>query len=141
MSFGQNGGVTESLLTLTTKRAMAIWGGLDSDYEGGGLAATLTMAKLIPKTGRLAAFICTWAVVMAEEGYETLSPEVYAARGLMSRASTYRRLQEYKELWGSVMTIDEMGRRIIASRPGGAPVPKDPGAVRLPGLEVIAVAP
>src|SRR4051794_35582220 len=106
--------MSESLLRLTTKRAFVRWGGLDAGYEGGGLSATLTVAKLIPRVGRLAAFICEWAAVMDLEGVDELSPEVFADGPLLSRATTYRRLREYDELWGDVMSINDMGRAILA---------------------------
>ena len=104
-----NGGMArrpDSLLAHFIARAAAVW--IDGEPTPWGVV------KITPRASRLAGFAILWAASMRELGVDELSPETYATLGYDSRATTYRRLHEYGELFPD-LSIDDLGRLILAT--------------------------
>lgn len=138
MRLGQNRGVArrtvpDTLLAHSLLRAAIVWGG--ADPNGSRWSSQLALMRVMPRVARLVAFVVFWALTMDEQGVGDgeLSPEVYAASGPDSRATTYRRLHDYGELWPDV-DLNDMGRRLLAAAAALNAKPSQDTIVRLPAL-------
>lgn len=117
---GAPGGRRDTLLGHCLLRASL------QDVKGDGrLAATMAVVKATPKASRVAAFVVLWATALVDLDVDELGVEAYAAWAAESRATTYRRLADFRELFPEQDTPNALARLLAdeARRTGSRPSP------------------
>jgi hypothetical protein len=77
------------------------------------------LAKLTPRAGRVTALIVMWAAALDDLEREELGAEEYAAWAAESRATVYRQLHDFRELWHDE-TPNRLARALlVAARASG----------------------
>jgi hypothetical protein len=72
-------------------------------------------AKVMPKATRVATFISLWGLALDDLDRDELSVDEFAEWANESRATAFRRLAEYRELWQNEdrdVDVNEFGRRV-----------------------------
>lgn len=112
--------MADSLLQLCLLRASL------SHVKGDGrVASTFAVVKATPRASRVAAFVAMWAIALDDLEREELGVEEYAAWASESRATVYRRLSDFRELWPEYDTPNELAELLLeeARRSGSRPDP------------------
>lgn len=80
----------------------------------GRLAASYAVIRATPKASRVAAFIALWGTALVQLERDALGVEEYVEWAAESRATVYRRLAEFRELWPEFDTPNELACRVAA---------------------------
>lgn len=100
---------TETLLGHCLMRAS-----LPNAKGDGRLAATMAAVRATPRASRCAAFIALWATALLDRDVDSIGVEAYAEWAAESRATTYRRLADFRELWPEYDTPNELAAILAA---------------------------
>lgn len=89
------------------------------------IASSFAVVKATPRASRVAALIAMWAIALDDLEREHLGAEEYAAWASESRATVYRRLADFRELWPEYDTPNELAALLVeeARRSGTRPDP------------------
>lgn len=82
-------GDVNSLLGHCLARAALTWGS----------GRPIDVLRYTPRASRLCAFVALWATLLDEGDVDAISIEDYARAGFDSRATSYRRLADFRELF------------------------------------------
>ena len=75
--------------------------------------AVKAVAKVSPKASRVAEFIVLWAIAMQMEGGEQLSITEYQRFWDEGERQTYRRQNEFRDLWPEFETPHELAAQVV----------------------------
>ncbi|MCS6921007.1 MAG: hypothetical protein NZM07_03650 [Elioraea sp.] len=98
----------------------------------GRLAAGYAAVRAVPYASRVAAFIALWAIALDELGVEELGVERYGDWAAESKATVYRRLAEFRELFPEYRTPNEVARVVLETARTRGVVPGPEVQVALP---------
>jgi hypothetical protein len=90
----------------------AVIAAADRGERLGRWQATRLAMKVTPKASRVAGFIVLWAVALDELGDE-LGPETFVEWSFDSRATVYRRLADFRELFDEFDTPTPIARQLL----------------------------
>ena len=74
--------------------------------------ATRLAMKVTPRASRVAGFVVLWALALDEHG-EELGPETFVEWSFDSRATVYRRLADFRELFPEFDTPTPIARKLL----------------------------
>jgi hypothetical protein len=70
---------------------------------------------------KVCALIVIWAVAMMDQETDELGPEEFSRWSAESRATVYRRLQDFRRLWPEYDSPNELARMVVKASEGRRP--------------------